>query len=321
MKFKFCLLLLGYIFCIASVAAQQTVIRLGVVAGGTLSWELAALDNDKRADTAEFDIVSIPLANPQAGKIAIQTDAVDIVISDWPWVASQRSEGSDLTFYPYSNTSGALIVPTDGSINALADLKDKKLGIAGGELDKNWLLLQALGRQQGIDLQSSVEKVYGAPPLLNQQLASQRVDALLTYWHFAAKLETQGYRQLIDGETIQRNLGADRDVPALGYVFKRAWAERHAEALRKFLDTARIAKNRLCDDDSAWQKIASLTETNDLTAQQQLRRRYCDGRISTWGQAELQAAEKLFGLLQQASRNKLTGDAQQLPAGTFWQLN
>ena len=180
-----------------SYAAEKTIIRIGVQASGTVDWELATLQDNPQTD---FQLEIQHVANAEAGKIALQSGAVDMIVSDWIWVSRLRATGSDFTFYPYSNTSGALVVPKNSPIHSVKDLKGKRLGIAGGELDKNWLLLQALAGQEQLDLNASVEKVFGAPPLINEQIKQNRVDAALTYWHFAARLEAQGYRQIIDGK-------------------------------------------------------------------------------------------------------------------------
>ena len=95
-------------------------------------------------------------------------------------------------------------------IHSIKDLKGKRLGIAGGELDKNWLLLQALAQKEHLDLNASVEKTFGAPPLINEQIKQNRVDAVLNYWHFAARLEAQGYRQIIDGRGILKGFRVHR---------------------------------------------------------------------------------------------------------------
>lgn len=301
-----------------SNAAEKTAIRLGVMASGTLAWELAAIKNEGLLDRADFTLESIAVANPQAGKIALQAGSADMIVSDWIWVSSMRGEGADYTFYPYSNSAGGLLVPAGSNIKTLADLKGKKLGIAGGELDKNWLLLQALGQQQGITLNDAVEKVYGAPPLLNQQLSSGRIDAILTLWQFAAPLEAQGYRQLLSGEDIIRQLGIAESVPSLGYVFRQGWADQHKNVLQQFLKTTQIARDKLCSDDAAWQKITPLTEIEDQATQQQLRKRYCQGRIEQWGGAQQQAAEKIYTWLHRLGDNKLTGKADHIQPGTFW---
>jgi NitT/TauT family transport system substrate-binding protein len=310
-------LLLTALFPLASFAAEKTIIRLGVLALGTLGWEIAALKNEKLLDNADFEIQTAEFANPQAAEVALLGGKVDMIIADWIWTSRMRSTGTDFSFYPYSNTSGALIVPANSPIKTLKDLSGKRLGIAGGELDKNWLLLQALAQQQQIDLKTT-QPVFGAPPLLNEQLAQGRVDALLNYWHFAARLEGQGYQQILDGKTILTGLGIKEDVPSLGYVFKESWANQHKAALNHFFNTTQQAKDKLCTDNAAWKKIIPLTKATDEATQTKLHDRYCAGRVTQWGQTQQQAAGKIYTLLRKLSNNKLTGSAETIQAGTFW---
>lgn len=306
-------------FAVNSFAAEPaTLLRIGVQATGTLAWELQVLQVGDHAKNSGFKIEVFPVANSEAGKIALQSGAVDMIVSDWIWVSRMRSEGGDFTFFPYSATSGSLMVPGNSPIQSLAGLKGKKLGIAGGELDKNWLLLQALGQKENIDLNAGVEKVFGAPPLINEQLKQGRIDAALNYWHFGAKLETQGYRQLIDGKGILRELGIQDNVPALGYVFKESWADQHKAELNSFFQTAKNAKQRLCNSESDWKKILPLTQTGDASAQSKLRQRYCEGEVSRWDSSQQQAAERIYALLRKVSNSQLTGKSDQLQPGTFW---
>ncbi len=300
-----------------SYAEEKTVIRLGVQASGTVDWELAAIQDNPQAD---FQLAIQHLANAEAGKIALQSGAVDMIVSDWIWVSRLRATGSDFTFYPYSNTSGALVVAKNSPIHSVKDLKGKRLGIAGGELDKNWLLLQALAQQEQLDLNASVEKVFGAPPLISEQIKQNHVDAALTYWHFAARLEAQDYRQVIDGKGILKDLGIQEDVPTLGYVFKQSWANAHKPAINSFFNASKQAKNQLCTADAAWQKIIPLTQAADLPTQAKLRQRYCEGNIKHWGEPEQQAAARIYKMLRALSNNQLTGQSEQLQPGTFWSV-
>lgn len=320
MKLK--LLLIGiYLFVSgSSFAAEKTTIRIGVQASGTLEWELSALQQDPETRSADFQLEIQHVANAEAGKIALQSGAVDMIISDWIWVSRLRATGADFTFYPYSNTSGALVVAEKSLIHSVKDLKGKRLGIAGGELDKNWLLLQALAQKEQLDLNASVEKTFGAPPLINEQIKQNRVDAVLNYWHFAARLEAQGYRQIIDGKGILKGLGITENVPSIGYVFKQSWAENHKQAVNSFFKASKKAKNRLCTSDAAWQKIIPLTRIDDLSTQNILRRRYCEGRIEHWGEQEQQAAGRIYTMLRNLSRNQLTGQSENLQPGTFWSV-
>ena len=319
MSIKIILFLLSALLSNLCYSAEKTVIRLGVLAFGTVNWELTIINNQHLLDDHAIQLDIRPVANPQAGKIALQSGAVDMIVSDWIWTSRLRASGSDFTFYPYSTTSGALVVAKNSPITSLNDLNGKKLGIAGGELDKNWLLLQALAQQQNkIDLNTVVEKVYGAPPLLNQQLIQQRVDGIMTYWHYAAKLEAAGYRQIISGQEILNQLGIKEKVPTLGYVFSQNWANKHKNAVNQFLKATQLAKNQLCQVDKVWQKIIPLTKAKDTVTQNTLRNRYCDGRIKQWGEKEQQAATQIYALLRQLSQNKLTGKNTTLEEGTFW---
>lgn len=295
-------------------ATEKTTIRIGVQAAGTVEWELSAFPTE----SSDFQIEVHPVATAEAGKIALQSGAVDMIVSDWIWVSSLRAQGEDFTFYPYSSTAGALVVPESSPIHSIKDLNGKHLGIAGGELDKNWLLLQALAQKEGVDLNKSVEKTFGAPPLISEQLKQNRVDAALTYWHFAAKLEAVGYRQIIDGRGILKGLGIEENVPSLGYVFKQSWASSHSSAVANFFKASSLAKKSLCTDDTAWQKVIPLTKVDDAATQTLLRKRYCEGGVEQWSDKEQQAAARIYTLLKTLSNSQLTGKSDTLQAGTFW---
>ena len=288
-------------------AAEKTTLRIGVQTSGTLDWELSVLP-----ESSDFQVQAHPVATAEAAKIALQSGAVDMIVSDFLWVSQTRNTGAEFTFYPYSNTAGALVVPTNSPIHEVKDLADKRLGIAGGELDKNWLLLQAAGKKQNVNLNASVEKIFGAPPLINEQLKNQRVDAVLTHWHFAAQLEAQGYRQLLDGKALQHDLGVTENVPPLGYVFKQSWADAHKPALKAFFVATSQAKNRLCDDVEMWKKATVKMEV----APPQLRQRYCDGRVNAWTIANQHAAQQLYSIL--IGLNPKVGSSANLATGTFW---
>ncbi|MBM4208673.1 MAG: ABC transporter substrate-binding protein [Gammaproteobacteria bacterium] len=299
---------------INSAESNAPTIKIGVQATGTLAWELAKLQSEKHT---AFRIEQRILANAEAGKIALQSGAVDMIVSDWIWAAKMRDEGSDFSFYPYSSTSGVLMAPAKSEIKSINDLKGKRLGIAGGELDKNWLLLKALAQQEKIDL-TGIETVFGAPPLINEQLLQGRVDVALNYWHYGAKLEAQGYRAIINGREIIEKLGIKQAVPSLGYVFKQSWAQQHKAAVNAFFTAANNAKQALCSNEKDWQHIVPLLQVDDTKTQNSFRQRYCKGEIKQWGNAERNALDSVYATLKTISNNKLTGQAEHLPSELFW---
>ena len=172
-------------------------LRIAVQITGTLAWDLEivkARGLDRQADLA---IEAIQLANTEAGKIALKGGSAEMILSDWLWVARERGLGDNLVFYPYSSALGAVMVSANSPIRDIADLKGKTLSVAGGPLDKSWLLLQALARRSGIDLKRQASIVYGAPPLLAQKALDGETDATLNFWNFCAKLEAGGMRPAI----------------------------------------------------------------------------------------------------------------------------
>ncbi len=317
--------LVAIVFLFSSLAtataaeSPERLIKIGVLAFGTLAWELALVQREGLAQAHGIKLEQQTLASSEAGKIALQGGSVDMIVSDWLWVSQQRERGVDFTFIPYSTAAGVLIVPAGSAIHSLQDLAGKRLGIAGGGLDKNWILLRALAKQKyQLDLDRAVEKVFGAPPLLNQQMLQGNLDALLNFWHIAAKLEAKGYARLLDVKAILYGLGVSADVPSLGYVVREGWALAHKPTLDDFLRASRTAKRSLCESDSAWESIVALTQEREKDIQDLLRRYYCEGLVKSFGVKEQQAAERIYSLLHQYGSGRLTGKSGRLQPGTFW---
>jgi len=318
MSFRKILLLLTSCFFFHCSYATEPAISISTLKFGTVNW---TLDTIKRyqLDTKngfELDIQSV--ASTQASKVALLAGSANIIVSDWTWVARQRANRIKLSFQPYSSSAGALIVPHDSPIKSIDGLVGKRIGIAGGALDKNWLLLRALAKRNNLDL-TSTNKTFGAPPLLNQQIKLGRVDALITYWHYAARLEAQGYRKLLTAHDMLKQLGINQTLPILGYVFNEHWANQHKTSLLAFLKASQQAANLLCHSDESWQAIIPLTRTTDPRTLLALRKGYCDGRIKSWGLSEKQSIQSMFAILMSSSGDKLLGNTSNLDPKIFWE--
>jgi NitT/TauT family transport system substrate-binding protein len=313
-------LLAATILALAPLAACEAAetIRVAVQKTGTFAWELAVIRAhglDKQADLA---IEVTELASPEAGKIALRAGNADMMVSDWLWVSRERELGATLTFYPYSSALGAVMVQASSPIKSLADLKGRKLAVAGGPIDKSWLLLQAAAKQDGIDLKSEATVVYGAPPLLTAKTLDGEMDATLNYWNFCATLEAKGLRRLAGIEDILPRLGAQGRIAMIGYVFDEGWAGANRDALARFIAITRKAKEMLASSDEEWEKIAPLTGASDATTLRVYRERYREG-IPRRPMAEEEAdARVLYRVLAKAGGRELVGPASELNAGTFY---
>src|SRR5919197_1623333 len=156
----------------ASTASAADRIRVAVQRTGTLAWELDIIKAHGLDRKANLEIQAIELATPEAGKIAIKGGSADLLLSDWLWVTRERALGDNLVFYPSSSTVGAVMVPANSSIRSVADLRGKKIAVAGGPLDKSWLLLQGLARRSRS--LASPSKAAGRPRTSRRSIASSR---------------------------------------------------------------------------------------------------------------------------------------------------
>jgi NitT/TauT family transport system substrate-binding protein len=293
-------------------------LRIGAQKSGTFGWELAVIKARGLDKSAGLDLDIVDLANTDAGKIAISGGSVDIILSDWLWVSRERGLGHRLTFAPYSSAVGAVMAKDAGPIASLADLKGKTLGVAGGPLDKSWLLLKAFAKRSGFDIEHDARILFGAPPLLAEKAAQGELDATLQFWNFCADLEQRGFRRVIDMQDVEKGLGASGPVAMVGYVFDEDFAARNAAALTKFFEIARQAKEILATDDKEWPEIMTLIGQKDPGAAALYRKRYSDG-VPRRPIAEEEAdARVLFKTLAEVGGQELVGPSAALDPGAYY---
>ena len=134
---------------IGMAGAEPAPLRIATQITGTVNWEISTITDHgfDRANGLTLQVVDVD-AGP-AAQIALLAGEADVIVSDWLWVARQRSEGRDLVFIPYSRAVGAMHVKGDSPVKSLADLKGKRIGVAGGPVDKSWLILRASPHQIG----------------------------------------------------------------------------------------------------------------------------------------------------------------------------
>jgi NitT/TauT family transport system substrate-binding protein len=311
----------GAIAALALVAAPAhaaDTIRIAAQKTGTLAWELAVVRAQELDRQAGLDIVVTELATPEAGKIALRGGSADVIVSDLLWVSRERALGGKLVFYPYSSALGAVMAAASAPIRALADLGGHSLAVAGGPLDKSFLLLQAALKQDGIALKQRATIAYGAPALLAAKTLRGEFDATLNYWNICAELEAKGLRRVAGIEDILPKLGARGPSAMLGYVFDERWAAQHGDAVARFIAATRKAKDALAASDDAWRQVAPLAGVSDAAALKILRDRYRGGIPHRPIADEEADARVLYGVLARLGGAELVGPAPELAPGTFY---
>ena len=321
--------LLAFLVCVVAIVAcapashASNKVKIGVLKFGTVSWLLDTIHANglDKAEGIELDVT--PLASPQATTVGLQGGSVDVIATDWLWVSRERSGGADFTFSPFTTALGAIMVPPNSPIKTLADLKGKRLGVAGGPLDKSWLLMVAYAlRTANLDLRTETKQEFGAPPLLSERAKQGELDAVLNFWPYAARLEADGFTQLIGIEDVVSELGAKGEVAMVGFVFSEGWAKDNLPAVQGLLRAATKADDLLATSNEEWERLKPLMGENDPTFNdatfQALKRRYQEG-IPERSVADNEAdAKVLYQFLRELGGEKLVGPATELAPGTFW---
>ena len=302
--------------CPARAAASS--IRVTVLSTGTFAWELDIIRAHGLDAKADLAIEVTEVATPQAAQLALRAGQADIIVTDWLYVSRVRSLGERLVFYPYSTAIGAIMTPSPSSIASLADLQGRKLAVAGGPLDKGWLIVRGAALQEGIDLTSSASIVYGAPPLLAEKARQREFDASLNFWNVCAALEAEGFKQLVGVEDLAMRLGATGPLANLGYVFREEWAGENRHALARFLEATREAKDLLAQSPAEWGLIKERLGLRNGAALPAYQKRYAAGIPRRPVGAEEADARRLYAVLARLGGRELVGPAPELAPGTFY---
>lgn len=211
------------------------------------------------------------------------------------------------------------MVPANSPIKTVADLGGKRVGVAGGALDKSWLLLQAYARQQaGLDLAKAATPAFGAPPLLSEKLEAGELDAALLYWNFCARLEAKGFRRLLGVDEMTKSFGIDGSIAFIGYVFDRSHAGLTSETIDAFAGASRKAKQALATQDALWADIRPLMQASDDASFQVLKRNFIAGIPRRPIEQERADAAKLYAILAGLGGERLVGKTLSLPDGLYW---
>ena len=296
---------------------ELPVIRAAVLKIGTVNWELQTILREGLDRAHGFRLEVQGYADTTATHLAVQGGAADLAVADMIWLARQRAAGRDYVFIPYSRALGGVVVPKGSPAQTLADLAGGKIGIAGGPLDKSWLILRAYARaEHDMDLANATEQVYGAPPLIYKSALGADYAGAVNYWHYLARMKAEGMRELISVGTAAAALGLDPDTPLLGYYMREAFLAETPRLAQAFFDASRAAKDLLGRSDAAWEALRPLIDPQSEAQFTQLRADWLAG-VPPRGPVDPEGAQAMFTLMHDLGGRALMGDAAQIPPGLF----
>ena len=307
------------LFVAAEAHPAPATVRAGVLSYGTVNWELNVVKHHGLDRKEGVELLVTKLGGKNASAVALQGGAVDVIVTDWIWVSRQRASGTDYTFVPHSVAVGGLMVRPDSGIKSIGDLRGRKIGIAGGPVDKSWLMLRAYAMKSiGADLKDIAKPTFAAPPLLNRIMLKGEIPAALNFWHYTARLKAAGMVELISVTDLLPALGVNGRPPLIGWVFSERWAKDNGPAIKGFLRALRAAKKIMASSDAEWDRLRPLTKAKNDETFFALRDAYRAGIPKSFRDADIAAAKALFKTLAEYGGRDLIGESPVLAPGTFW---
>lgn len=309
----------------SSTAQNLPVVKVGVLATGTVQWEMKTIKRLGLDTQNGINLEVIGYAGDEASAIALAAGEVDAIVSDYFFVSAQRAQGVMYTYVPHSNTVGGVVVRVADNINTVGDLQGKTIAVSGGPVDQTFLMLRAWSiKNLGMDAGRAMTVVFPPVPQANLMLTSGEAQGLMNLWHWNSRLlaDSANYKQLISTEEIFAGLGITSIPPSLGWVFRDSWASANNAAATGFLATSIAAKKVLKNDNAAWDAIrpemTPAAVQSDDALFQTLRDQYRRGIPGAYDPANTMAAEQAFAILSDLGGEELVGESPMLQPGTFW---
>ena len=316
-RYKFIFFL--YFFILQSYEISSKELKIAVLKFGSVNWELDVLKHHELDKKFNLKLKSVQMTNKDAAAIAFLADSVDIFVTDWIWVSKQRHSGNKVSFLPYSTAAGGLVIKNSSSIKNIHDLKDKKIGVAGGAIDKSWLLFRAFFKKKyGEEANKFFKISFAAPPLINGLLKNGDLDAGINYWNYVARLKTQGFKSIINIEDILPKLGIYGDLPLIGYVFKEDLLVKDYDLVKRFLQATNQSRKILEESDEEWNRIMNLTGSKDQQMLITIRDGFRKGIPKSNTQTLSDNIIKAYDILKEIGGKNLVGEGEYLAKGTIW---
>lgn len=300
------------------LAAAATPVRLTSVKFGSVSWLIETMRAEGIDKKVGLDLQVVEVANNPAAPVALLSGAADVIVSDWTWALRQRARGLDLKFAPYSSALGSVMVPKGSSITSLSGLEGKKIGVAGTGIDKSWILLRAYSRKTlGKDIANFAEPVFGAAPLVTEEFRNGRLDAVLNFWTYAARLKAEGARELLTMADVIKGMNVSPTPALVGFIWSEKAVRDKAVPVDTLLAAVADANAVLASSDAAWQRLRPLIKPASDGELVAIRDYYRSGITGSWGAADTAAAEKLTNLLIELGDTELVGDGTHFDQNLF----
>ena len=222
-----------------SSKAEPATIRVGVVCGGTNQIPVTIGVEQGLFAEAGLNVEKNCFESGADSVQALIGGSLDVNFGSYEHVLRQRANGLDVKAYGnFNNRIGYyLLVKSDSSINSVADLKGKTLGVTKtGSLSDSGLRM--ILEQENINPERDVEIVSaGSGATMLAALESGKVEAgMITEPNVSQMIDSGSYRLLVDPTF---------DYVGLVAMAKADWVEKNKDAMKTFLSVLKSIRDRI----------------------------------------------------------------------------
>src|SRR5262249_6923722 len=86
-----------FCFSLTPAFADPPAVRVAALSFGSVDWELEVVRRNSLDQAHGFKLVTLKLADKDAASLALVSNSVDLIVTDWFWVSHQRAKGGDPT--------------------------------------------------------------------------------------------------------------------------------------------------------------------------------------------------------------------------------
>jgi NitT/TauT family transport system substrate-binding protein len=212
-----------------------------------------------------LDLQIVDYAAPGQQYTMLRGGAADVTAGNFVDLLRQRKASINIqAFHSFKRYSNVVTTKPDSPIKTLADLRGKKLGEFGTTF-LDWLILRAAAlKADKIDLEKDTSPVPGAPPLLNQLLAKDSIDAALQFAPLTLAPVLQHQQRIVtDIPTVMKAAGFDADSFYLQWDVTEDWVKAHPGMIDKVYAMIDEAYQKLQADDAIWTMLAQKINITD----------------------------------------------------------
>ncbi len=215
-----------------------------------------------------LDVQLVGLSSVGAGQQfnSLRSGDADFSAGNYLDLLRQRQAGLKVrAIRPMTTFGNAIVAPPDKPYKKLSDLKGARVG-TNSVTQLDWMILRAAGKKAyNFDLSKDAEVTESAPPLLNQLMSRNQLDAALQFNpDFTLQPVAVGQLKIVTTvPAVMQDAGFDTQTFYLIYFLADSWRDKYPDGTPRLVAAMDEAAELMDKDDSVWPALAKLSGMED----------------------------------------------------------